>query len=231
MLRELHDPDAVDIGLALAATFRRLDLRAEEAAHLRLMVEDSPSDRAVLEQLGDVELALEERPSAADHFRAAARAFMEDGAVERACDLYAKVLEATPEDMKTLQMLEELRSGVYHERRQKRRAMVALVLTALVGGLLTVYALYNLVAVRTYLEIRNVNLIYVGTGNHHAADSSVREFAVRHPWSLPLLDTERYRATLAELAPPPPPPPAIPEPDTAAVDEPPGGHTQPSVVE
>lgn len=199
MLREHRAPDASDIGLALAANYRRMELRGEEAAHLRTMVQEDRANPELLELLGDAEAAQGDTADAADHFRQAARLVLDSGDTAGACARYEKVLSVAPDDTRTTRLLEELRAGVYHERRERRRRVAALVVTALVGSAVVVYALYNAIATRAYIELRNANLIHVATGNESVVPGSILEFVEAYPHALVLLDIPRYQESMSSI--------------------------------
>ncbi|MBD3243734.1 MAG: DUF4388 domain-containing protein [Chitinivibrionales bacterium] len=200
MLEQHDDPDAVDAGLALAATYRRLDLRSDEAAHLRRMSAKDPTNCTVLEQLADADMALGDREAAADNFSRAAQYCIERNETERACSLLEKTLLADPEDTRSERMLADLRSGIFHEKQRKRRRTVALaVLGAVLLGFVA-YAIYNGVAARHYLELRNSNLELVRQRRFDAIPARLTEFSRRFPLTLLLLDVEHYRRTLDDVA-------------------------------
>lgn len=200
MLEEHDDPDAVETGLALAATYRRLDLHSEEKAHLQRMADKDPTNCTVLEELGDAHMALGDKEEAADVFSRAAQYCIERNETERACCLLEKTLLADPEDTRSERTLSDLRSGIFHDKQRRRRRIVALTALSAVALLLIAYVIYNGVAARRYLDLRNRNLELIEKRRFDAIPAGLDDFARRHPFSLLLLDLKSYRQTVDAVA-------------------------------
>ncbi len=200
MLEEHDDPDAVETGLALAATYRRLDLRSEEAAHLGRMAQRDPTNCTVLEELGDARMALGSKEEAADVFSRAARYCIERNETERACGLLEKTLLADPDDTRSERTLADLRSGIYHDKQRRRRRATALTALGAAALLLVAYAVYNGIAARHYLELRNRNLELIEKRQYDTIPARLKDFSRRFPLTLLQLDMKSYRRTVDAVA-------------------------------
>jgi tetratricopeptide (TPR) repeat protein len=199
MLVSHDDPGAVQAGLALAATYQRLELRAERAELLRGMARENATDAYVLEQLGEAESALGRRPEAGAALSQAGRLCADAGQVARACLLFEKALQATPDDARLMRTLDELRTGVFRARRERRRRVGLVVGVSVAALLLAAYCAYNARAGWAYLGLRNDNLQRLAAGEYEQVRASIDAFGARYPWSLVLMDRSRYRAAVDTL--------------------------------
>jgi tetratricopeptide (TPR) repeat protein len=145
------------------------------------------------------------------------------GQIDRACALFEKALLAAPDNLRAARLLEEVRTGIYQTKRARRRKMVLVSLAVCAALLIAGYGVYNALAARAYLDMRNKNLELLEQRLFPEALNAVHGFVRAYPSSLLLLDVPKYRKALYRLEQalvPPPPPPAPPPvevvPDSAA---------------
>jgi len=199
MLHDINDPETRDTGLELAATFKRLGLRAEEANMLRQLIGDQPEDVACMELLGEAELSLGHDKTAAEIFFNAAELSAKNDDLQDACRNYDHVLEINPDDSKTRKRLDELQSGLYQKNRQRRRKIILAVEGGIVLVMLCLYLAYLTVSVIDYLALRNRNLHYLADGDFDRMHHAVNDFEMKFPFSLIKIDLPRYRKEIDRL--------------------------------
>ncbi len=199
MLHEINDQEATPTGLELANTLKRLGLRSEEVQVLRQLIEDHAEDIPCIERLGDAEQSLGHDKTATENYFNAAELSAKRDDLQRACTNYEKVLAMDPDDVKAQKRLDELQSGLYLKKRQRRRKILMAVECGIVFVVICLYLAYLAISVVDYLDVRNRNLRYLAEGDFTRMYDAVSVFEKKHPFSLVNIDIQRYRAEIDRL--------------------------------
>lgn len=199
MLHEINDPETKATGLELAATLKRLGMRAEEANMLRQLIEDHPEDIPCMELLGEAELSLGHDKIAAETFFKAAEISAGRDDLQNACKNYDRVLSINPDDSKSRKRLDELQSGLYLKKRHRRRKIILAVESGIIFVIMCLYLAYLAISVVDYLALRNRNLHYLAIDDFDHVYKEVIDFEIKYPFSLVKIDLSRYRKEINRL--------------------------------
>jgi tetratricopeptide (TPR) repeat protein len=199
MLREIKDPEAESCGLGLSETLKRLGLRNEEVQVLHQLIEDHAENAVLYERLGDAEQALGHQKNATEHFVAAAELSIRSNDLQRACANYEHVLAINPGDAKAQKRLDDLQSGLFLKKRQRRRKIILIAELCTAFLLAFAYVTYLAVSTVNYLDLRNRHLLYGAQGDFPRIQDELLAFERKFPYSLITMDVRRYRLAVERI--------------------------------